>query len=110
MRCLMVVAGVFFAAMAMTSCLKPNPDAVALKRIKEAFKADPMLMNEELTITVKEQFATVAGEVGSELYPQRINEILNQLREEGVIVGFNNAVEVMDVTNPLFQEFTVPYF
>jgi len=109
-RCLILVAGVCFAALALTSCLQPNPDAVALKRIKEAFKADPMLMNEELTVTVKDRFATVTGEVGSRLYPEKITQILQKLKTEGVIENFNNAVTVLDIENPLFQDYTAPIF
>jgi len=103
---------VLLAAVAVAnlpSCLKPNPDAVALKAIKEAFAADQMLAGEELTVVVKDRFATISGEVGSALYPQKIDEILSRLKAEGVITGFNNMVTVPDIDNPLFQDFTVPY-
>ncbi len=92
------------------SCVKPNPDAVAYKRIVEELKTDGRIDPEELTISVKQGVAEINGEVGSRLHPQIIDDILEKLKEEGVIESYRNNVTVMEVENPLFQDYTAPLF
>jgi len=91
-------------------CLKADPDEVARKKVEDALKADQRLAVEQLNITVENLVAKVSGEVGSELHPQIINEILEKLKSEGIIKDYRNEVTVIDVENPLFQDYTVPYF
>lgn len=95
---------------AALSCASLNKDEAARKRIIEAIKADPRLSVEELTITVIDGNARITGKVGSRLHPAIITEILEKLKKEGVIKGYRNDVTVEEEENPLFQDFTVPYF
>ncbi len=104
------VLGLSIISVPSAGCFKPNPDAIAKKKVEEALRADTRLNVEELTITVEKGQAKVTGEVGSQLHPQIITEILERLKSEGVIQSYLNLVTVMEVENPLMQDYTAPLF
>jgi len=105
-----IVLACLIAAFAFAGCIKADPDEVAKKKVEDALRADQRLAVEELTVTVEDLVAKVSGEVGSELHPQIINEILQKLKSAGVIKDYRNEVTVMDIENPPFQDYTAPYF
>ncbi len=105
-----VVCLAAFSLLILASCSIKNPDREAEIKIIEAIKADGRISVDNLNITVEKGFAKVSGEVGSELHPAIITDILERLKKEGVIVGYRNDVTVMDVENPLFQDYTAPLF
>ena len=88
--------------------LKPNPDAVALAKVKEALTGKPGWQIEDLTITVTALQCKVAGELGSAAIADNLNTELKTLVEQGVIKSFENNCTIMDATNPMMQDFTAP--
>ncbi len=96
------------ALIALAAGCSPNPDAEALKAVKEALSGKPGWDVEDLTITVEELRVTVAGEVGSFVIMENLSKELQKLVDAGVITGFQNNCTVLDVTNPLMQDFTPP--
>jgi len=91
----------------VTNC-SPSPDAQALNALKEALSGKPGWHVEDLTITVEDLQAKVAGEVGSFVIIENLSEELQKLVDAGVITSFQNNCTVLDVTNPLMQDYTVP--
>lgn len=88
--------------------LKPSPDAAALTKVKEALTGKPGWQVDDLTITVVALHCKVAGEVGSATIANDLNTELNKLVEQSIIKSFENNCTVMDATNPLMQDDTVP--
>jgi hypothetical protein len=86
----------------------PSPDAQAMAAVKEALSGKPGWHVEDLTITVEELKVTVAGEVGSFVIIENLSKELQKLVDTGVITSFQNNCTVLDVTNPLMQDYTVP--
>ena len=91
----------------VASC-SPSPDAQALNTLKEALSGKPGWHVEDLTITVENLQAKVAGEVGSFVIIENLSKELQKLVDAGVITSFQNNCTVLDVTNPLMQDYTVP--
>lgn len=88
--------------------LQPSPDAQALDKVKEALSGQPGWQVEDLIIRVENLHCTVGGEVGSQVIFANLSDALQQLVDEGVIKSYENNCEVLDETNPLMQDFTVP--
>jgi|GEM_PF-3130395 len=86
----------------------PDPDALAMTAVKEALSDKPGWHVEDLTITVEELKVTVAGEVGSFVILENLSKELQKLVDTGVITSFQNNCTVLDETNPLMQDYTVP--
>lgn len=104
----LVVAVMLWLLAAGCQFLKPSPDAAALTKVKEALTGKPGWQVEDLTITIKDLHCKVAGEVGSATIANDLNTELNKLVEQSIIKSFENNCTVMDATNPLMQDDTVP--
>ena len=63
---------------------------------------------DDLIIKVKSLRCTVGGQVGSQVIFANLSDALQKLVDEGVITGYENNCEVLDETNPLMQDFTIP--
>ncbi len=88
--------------------LKPTPDAVALAKVKEALDGKPGWQLEDLNITVTGLHCKVGGTVGSGVIAQQLSDELKKLVDQGVIKSYENNCQIMDETNPLMQDYTVP--
>jgi len=110
LRTLILVTTLSLGAVALGGCdlLQPGPDAQALKTVKEALSGQPGWSVDDLTIRMKDLHCTVSGQVGSQTIFANLSEALQKLVDEGVIKGFENNCGILDETNPLFQDFTVP--
>ncbi len=91
----------------VVSC-SPDPDAQALTTVKEALSGKPGWDVEDLTITIENLQVKVAGEVGSFIIIENLSKELQKLVDTGIITSFLNNCTVLDVTNPLMQDYTVP--
>jgi len=107
---LLLLVAVAMLAGTVPGCdlLKPSADAKALKAVKEALSGKPGWQVEDLKIEVANLQVTVSGEVGSYVIAGQITQELQKLVDADVIKGFTNNCTVVDVTNPLMQDYTVP--
>ncbi len=88
--------------------LQPSPETKALKAVEEALSGKPGWELTDLTIKIEDLHVTVAGEVGSDIIAAQISEELQKLVDLGVIKSFQNNCTILDVTNPLLQDYTPP--
>jgi len=98
---------VTFLGVSFIGC-SPDPDVQAMAAVKEALSGKPGWDVEDLTIIVEELQVKVAGEVGSFVIIENLSKELQKLVDTGVITSFQNNCTVLDVTNPLMQDYTVP--
>ena len=109
--CRTTIFVVLLTVISLGACIygcSPDPDAQAMTAVKEALSGKPGWQVENLTITIEELKVTVAGEVGSFVILENLSKELQKLVDTGVITSFQNNCTVLDVTNPLMQDYTVP--
>lgn len=103
-----LLAIVLSASIGSCQFLKPSPDATALKAVKAALDGKPGWQLEDLSISIENLHCKVGGTLGSGVIAQQLSDELKKLVEQGVIKSFENNCQIMDVTNPIMQDFTVP--